>query len=828
MNSKPMAQSMKRRRPVRDILLACMLVLLLAQGLIGALSLSALNRLITDNTAERVELMARQTSNHIQTGLALGKPLGQFFGLSHLLDDLASRVPDMLGASVVLADGRVVAAVGQAPQTASLLNDLLAERGHSMGSVLPLASRTAQHRDDAGLQLALPLELAGSGITGALVLQVRPQGLGQSALLADSLEMLALTTLGAALLLLFVFRYVFPLHRLAAAGKARMAAPLLILLLAQGVYAAHTTLSFRDVWVGVTRENSRMLGEGLQRDLDRVLGYGIAPEHLRGVEQPMARLAKSFPLIRELRLRDAQGHVLVRADASGALAGSGASNADADGELIFPLRGQPDGPVLASVALILDQGLIDAGVRARIMDAVTVAVVALVAAVELLLLLTLLMDRAFSVRQQTADGEPRGLDDQSGVGQVVRPIMFGFLFALALPLSFLPIFARTLLPDGGAGQGAEFLIALPIAAEMGCGLITALLAGKLTDRRGWQTPVLAGLLVSVLGNLACAGADTLITFTLARGLVGLGYGLTWMGLQGFIVTRSPAVYRGRNMATVIAGLFAGHLSGAAVGAMLMQQLGFAAVFFIGAGLLLLPAVGVLTLMWPYRQVMVFAPTAAHTVAALRAKAKPRAALRQLLLTRDFGMLLAGCVIPFSIAQVGLLTYALPLYLESYGATAASVGRVLMLYGLFVIYVGPYMGRVTDRSPSKKAWIVAGGLIGSVGMLSLYFANGMLAAAFAVVLLALASCFAGGAQAAYMLGLDHVQDYGAAGATSVMRAADKFGQMLGPLMVGGLFASVGISGGLAVTGGIYLFATLAFLMLAPGFRQRVQPNEAPGQ
>lgn len=819
MNNKPVYAG-AARRPVRDILLASMLVLLLAQGLIGALSLSALNRLVADNTAERVELMARQASDQIQTGLGLGKPLAQFFGLSGLLDGLQARIPDMRGASVVLADGRVLAKVGTPLPPGPLLEALHQQAMQADSGAVRSALDSAQRRVGDSLQLALPLGQADDDLEGALLLDVQPQGLRQSALLTDNLGMLALTTAGAALLLLLIFRYVLPLHRLAEANKIRMAAPLLVLLLAQGAYAAHTIQTFRDAWVGVTQENARLLGEGLQRDLNRVLGYGIAPERLRGVERPMERLARSFPLIKVLRLQDAEGRLLVQADAQGVLANKAASGVQTAGELVFPLQAKPGGPVLASLVLVLDEDKVVAGVRARIMDAGTVAVVALVAAIELLLLLTLLMDRAFSVRRQTAVGDVSGLDDPSRVGQVVRPVMFGFLFALALPLSFLPIFARTLLPHGG--PAAELLIALPIAVEMGCGLLTALLAGRLTDRRGWQTPVLAGLLVSVLGNLACAGADTLTSFALARGLVGLGYGLTWMGLQGFIVTRSPAAYRGRNMATVIAGLFAGHLSGAAVGAMLMQQLGFDAVFLIGAGLLCLPLIGVLTLMWPYRQRVSGGGQAAAS------SARSWAMLRRLLLTRDFGLLLLGCVIPFSIAQVGLLTYALPLYLETYGATAATVGRILMLYGLFVIYAGPYMGRLADNSASKKRWIVVGGLIGSAGMLSLYFASGIWAAAIAVVLLALASCFAGGAQTAYMLSLEHVQDYGAAGATSVMRAADKFGQMLGPLLVGGLFASVGISGGLAVTGGIYLLATLAFLVFAPGFSRSKQPGAAHGR
>ncbi len=819
MNDKPISTRARRRRPVRDILLACMVVLLLAQGLIGALSLSALNRLVADNTAERVGLMARQTSAQIETGMELGKPLAQFFGLPQLLADLQSRVPDMLGASVVLADGRVLAAVGQGPAPAPLLELLFSES--SPPAVM-------QRRDGDALQLVLPLNQDGAGVRGALLLQVQAASAAGSALLLENLRVLAITTVGAALLLLLAFRYVLPLHKVAAASKARMVAPLLVLLLAQGLYAAHTIQTFQDVWIGVSRDNTRMLGEGLQRDLNRVLGYGIAPERLAGVERPMGRLARSFPLIQELQLLDENGRILIRADETGLLTGPADSLDAPENTLVFPLQAEPAGPVLARMALVLDPDLIAAGVRERIMDAATVAVVALVAAIELLLLLTVLMDRAFSVRRHTGDGQTDGLDDPSDVGRIVRPVMFGFLFALALPLSFLPVLARTLLPDGGAGAGAEFLMALPIAAEMGCGLLTALLAGRLTDSRGWQMPVLAGLLVAVLGNLACAGVDTLTGFILARGLVGLGYGLAWMGLQGFIVTRSPAAYRGRNMATVIAGLFAGHLSGAAVGAMLMQQLGFDAVFYIGAALLCLPLAGVLTLMWPYRQ----GPTAAvasasgtGTGAASGARTS-WTALRHLLLTRDFGLLLLGCVIPFSIAQVGLLSYALPLYLEAYGSSASSVGRVLMLYGLFVIYIGPYMGRVADHSASKKHWIVAGGLIGSTGLLSLYFASGLLAAAVAVILLALASCFAGGAQTAYMLNLKNVQDYGAGGATSVMRAADKFGQMLGPLLVGGLFASMGISGGLAVTGAIYLLATLAFLVFAPGFRQRRQAAAAP--
>ncbi|OZI57172.1 MFS transporter [Bordetella genomosp. 1] len=812
-----------RRRPVLELTLACLAVLLLAQALIGALSLSALNRLIADTTADRVEVVARQMAGNVENGLRLGKPLGQYFGLKETLSDGLRDSRDVRGAVVLMRDGRAVAGLGEPVPAAAALAQALA------GGPLTAGDTAITRRSSGALvalgdtQVAVAVPLAERGQTlGAVVLAVARDAAGGRAMLWDNIKVLVLVTLAVGLGLAAVFKYAIPLTTLAAGGRTRFVVPLLALVLAQGIYAAYTVSTFRSAALQVTRDNVTVLADGLQRDLNRVLGYGLSIDRLRGVEQPFARLASTSAAIASIELVGADGRVLNRADASGALPVQGQPAAvPQPGELtlVLPLGAERDRPaVQGSLVVRLAGDVIAAGVRSRALDAITVVGVALVAAIEMLLLLTLMMNRAFASRGRTADGARLAPDGSSDIGRIARPVMFGFLFAWALPLGFLPLYARS-LPTGGLELPANLLLALPISVEMGCGLLTALLAGGLTDKRGWQTPVLAGLAVSCLGMIVCAFVPNLPLFAAARGLVGLGYGLTWMGLQGFIVTRSPAQYRGRNMTGVIAGLFAGHLSGAAVGAMLMEQMGFRAVFGVGAVMLVLPLVGVLVLMRPYmgRAGMV-APAANATPApAPRAVAAAGGRLRatlQLLFTRDFGMLLVGSVIPFSIAQVGLLSFALPLYLEAEGVAASSIGRVLMIYGLCVIYVGPLMGRLVDRSSIKKTWIVLGGAIGSIGMLGLYFNSGLAAAAVAVLLLALASCFAGASQSPYMLALPDVQRYGAAGATSVMRAADKLGQMAGPLVVGAMFGAAGMGAGLAITGVIYLVATTLFLLFAP--------------
>jgi predicted MFS family arabinose efflux permease len=817
-----------RRRPVLEVTLACLAVLVLAQALIGALSLSALNRLVIDTTADRVEVAARQMAEDIENGLRLGKPLAQFFGLEQLLQEGTAGLDDRVGVTVMLPGGKQAASLGStglddAAGASAMAGAVL----HPGGAVLPdgvarRASGALVATENGRVMVAVPLLGNAKEPLGALVLSTQGESKAAHAVLVRNLAVLVFVTAVVGLALAATLKYLVPPKTLVAGGRMRFVAPLVALMLAQGIYAAYTVNTFRQGWLQVTRDNVAALAQGLQRDLDRVVGYGIDLDKLRGVEAPFQRLAATFPAIREIALVDAQGRTLNRADGRGALPVAGLPPAvpmNDELTLVLPLGEKLARPQAhGSLVLRLSADVLAQGVRSRMLDAVTVVVVALVAAGEMLLLLSLLMNRGFKMPSDDRE-DAAGLRDTSDIGRIARPVMFGFLFAWAMPLGFLPLYARS-LPPGGLALPPNILLALPISVEMACGLVTALLAGRLTDRKGWQVPVLAGLAISSLGMLACAVAGSLPVFAAARGLVGLGYGLTWMGLQGFVVTRSSALYRGRNMTSVIAGLFAGHLTGAAVGAMLMEQLGFRPVFVVSAVMLAVPVAGVLVLMRPYMRHGAANPLTATTEPGVvpEEARRPRAGLARtmrLLFTRDFGLLLLGSVIPFSIAQVGLLSFALPLYLEAAGVAASSIGRVLMIYGLCVIYLGPLMGRFVDRSAAKKGWIVLGGIVGSLGLIGLYFNSGLAAAALAVLLLAVASCFSGASQSPYMLALPDVQDYGAGGATSVMRAADKLGQMAGPLLVGALFGTAGMGASLAITGVVYLAATFVFLAFAPG-------------
>ena len=184
----------RQRRAVRNVVLACVAVLVLGQLLIGALSLAALLRLGADSTADRLSLIAGRSASQIQAGLQLGKPLTQYFGLSLVFDRLRRDIPELVGAAVVLDDGTVLAASGAEINSGRLLTDL------KQGAPRARAS-TAD-----GLLLALPLAEPGDGHKGALLIAVNVGGLPDDISFWDNLWFLALVTAMASAVMVLAMR----------------------------------------------------------------------------------------------------------------------------------------------------------------------------------------------------------------------------------------------------------------------------------------------------------------------------------------------------------------------------------------------------------------------------------------------------------------------------------------------------------------------------------------------------------------------------------------------------------------------------------------------
>lgn len=804
----------KRTRALLELVGACLLVLLVTLALNGLITLASLNRIVTDSQLTRAEVLGGEVGVTLERSIRFGRPLHQFLGLADVLDDLEAALPEGSAATVVSADGSPVPGLEQRLDAPAGLVAALGDAQPVSSRIERLQSGAATMHAPGALFLALPIEERDGRLGGALVISIDPQASHAEIepMVVQSVVVLGATTSAAVLGLVWFLSSMVSTRRddgaEATSPRALFALPIAAVIAAHAVYSWDTISTFRANYVELTRGNAEFLGQRLKDDLEALLARGLQLDAMRGVDEPVARIARVLPAIEWIDVLGRDGTLLHRIDGSGPIEEIAPAAAPADA-IRLPLMGVESLEPAGHLELRIDPEVIAGGVRARILDASTVVLVSGLFALELFVLLYLWVGRAAAARPEVllpAAGPPGESDATQHL--LGRPVAFLFVLAWALPLSFLPLNARE-LPVSALAMPRDILIALPISVEMLCALVTALLAGVLTDRRGWHAPTLMGLFLAPAAALMSAWAPTLETFILARGVTGFAYGLTWMGIQGYVFQNCTALNRAQGIANLVAGIFTGQIAGMVIGAMIAERFGYSPVFVLSAALSVVPLVFVIGFLRPYmtapeRTDGYVAPITRETVSLLAR-------------SRDFVALIGCSVIPFSIAQVGLLYYALPLVLSAEGMGSAGIGRVMMVYGLCVILVGPLLGRLVDRSPRKRVVIALGGLIGGGGMASLYFGSDMAAMILAVLALGLAASVSGPAQSAYALGLPVVQRVGVGRAMGIQRAADKLGQMLGPLIVGALFPLVGMSEGLAITGLFYAVASVGLLVLATSMR-----------
>lgn len=806
----------------RKITAISILILLLAQAFMAVLASNSFEKIHVASELSRYAVGQKDFKRKVEAALRFGKPLDNLLGMDKLIQEYVANIPDVANISVHAPDQAVLHALH--PLGADL--SALLGRGQQISVPDPLLEAV-----EIGEAYVIILPLFGPGETwmgtstgdvlaGSVAFffakhQIRA---GVHAFWQKSLLLGAFIGACASLLLFFVLFRVNEVN-IRTLRKRIFFRALGVTILAQLAFAGINTALFHKDHILLLQERVQAQLEFLRTDLERVLSRGLDLERVGRMGQTLGELLEANPEISSLVVRDASGKTLARADKQQerALAASpgttpetsGGTDENPAGEaprdppsnggftVTESLSAAKTGETAGTISAVLDEGTLRALTWKILLDALTIALIASLFIIEQIYFLI-----SFVGGKKEPDAT-RGDQDALDTLMLARFGAFTFLFAFALPVSFVPLQMRELyVPLWNLPQNV--VLGLPVSVEMLCALLSALAAGALADRHGWRRPFAAGVLITAFGLFACFQAATGNQFILARGLCGLGYGLSWMALQTFLFAHSTPTTRARGVSHFVAGLFSGHICGTALGAMLAERMGYAPVFLVG----MLLALGFLAFLFRFMRSVPDRP-AQHAPAAL---VRPRAVAGYLFDRNTFALIFC-CVVPFSVCQVGLLFFATPLYLNQLGVEQADIGRVLMIYGLSVVYLAPQISKFVDRLERKKPFIVAGGLLGGLGLSLLFFDQGFAAVVGAVFLLGLASSIGSSAQTAYALKLRATQELGAGKAMAIQRAADKLGQMLGPLALGLLMSGVSIAQGIVVLGLGYMLLSVLFLFLA---------------
>mgnify|MGYP000100221006 CR=1 FL=1 len=283
----------------------------------------------------------------------------------------------------------------------------------------------------------------------------------------------------------------------------------------------------------------------------------------------------------------------------------------------------------------------------------------------------------------------------------IRLALFLFVAADELPLSFLPLYTRA-AENLWPWLDTSVLISLPLAGYLVAIVVASPFSRALTDRFGVRLVFLGAALPTIAAQLGMFYAETAQEIIVWRTLTGIGYAFVTLACQDYVLDTAPPEHRDRTLGVFTLVLFGGIFAGASLGGVLADRLGQANVFLLSAALI---AVSTMLSAW-------FIAPGVATSAGANGSFSLKAIVAPLRNAR-FSALVFGLAIPANVLLQAFISFLVALVLNSLGASTADIGRTLMLYFLGVIVTGPVGGRLVEAGlPVVSVALVGSGLAGA--------------------------------------------------------------------------------------------------------------------
>lgn len=776
--------------PLRRLLAGGVLALLCAQLLYGALMLSALYKQYQEPVFQINGLVCQDIADHLGLLVRVGKSLRPQT-VERFLSHYRTRT-EADNIAVADASGRVIY---QWKSDGS--STLMVPAGAS-----PVFGQVRKFSTDDDFWTSCPIKGRNGVVSGHVFMALDKARI--SALLSDAARGQLLlffgVTLGECLLLaLLLYRFAFPRQhsspkKFSVLLRACFMTPLVagqILILCL-LYSPLSRLYETEMTHAGTQ-----LARQMTWDLERLAGMGLPVSGVHGLDSWMMERQKQISTL-GMAVFDVTGKLHAAADAQGTLSeGEWEKRRAEHAPVTLVMRHPDDGAPIGSVQVIMNPATATDNLRSVMLDNLTMTVVAALFLSELLFLL--LMSR-------------KGATAMSRSPEFMRPIIFACLFATEMSMSYVPICIGELGLDL-FGLPPDVVSGLPVSCELFMAGLAMFVGGFWSQKSGWRPMLLAGLALACLGSCASWLSSSALPFILARGMSGLGYGFINLSAQVFVIAHSSEDSRARNLAFMFAGLYAGSLCGSTMGGLIADRLGYHAVFPASAVMLALTTIALFRLLprepWQSEE-----------------NESARLSLRETLsffFDRRMGALLAFFIIPNALITVCLFQFFMPLSLSQAGTSPATIGRVFLLYCIIVMFAGPALGSLLDKTRRMERPLFLSMLIVSLSVVALVVFHGIAAAVISMALLALNTSIAANGQGPYALSLPAAQRFGRARTMGFYNVAMRVGQVLGPLSLGIMMSVWNAQTGLTILAVFTLCCALLFAALS--FSRKTHSQES---
>jgi len=394
---------------------------------------------------------------------------------------------------------------------------------------------------------------------------------------------------------------------------------------------------------------------------------------------------------------------------------------------------------------------------------------------------------------------------------LTRPFNFIYILAISMSVAFVPIMMKNLYTDylssGAAplfGLPNDMVIALPISIEMLLFGIALFLGGIFISKAGWKFLQMAGITFALAGLFLSGYCSDVHLFLFSRGLVGFGSGLVLLTARSIINLEANPSVKSNAYSNFYSGGLAGVTVGAVFGGFFADHIGFSKVFYIAF------CVGIMAFIFSLQIFIRNKNIINHIKNSVIENFKIKIVFKFLFNIKVLSYFLLIIIPTYSAGM--FLTYYLPLYAEMQGISIADIGRLFMLNGLMIIYLGPVVSILAKKSiKNETAALIVGSAGWALSLIIFALTANIFGLVLTLIIMGLTEGFCVVVQNDYFLNLKIVSKLGEDVAVSYFEIAAKIAEIIAPIIFSWVLI-LGASVGMWAFGMAILTAALVFLLI----------------
>jgi predicted MFS family arabinose efflux permease/outer membrane protein assembly factor BamB len=368
-----------------------------------------------------------------------------------------------------------------------------------------------------------------------------------------------------------------------------------------------------------------------------------------------------------------------------------------------------DGNIIALIETGYDMRTVQEQTRSIIIQTLLIVVAAsvafLLAIIEFILVFAAWKKNKTEIEKKETPGSPPFYPE------LLRAIVFFLFIAGNLEAALLPTYAAQLYVPF-LGLPKEFIVTLPIIADMTSATLALLIVPVLLEKAGLKPILLASVVFIGIGNILCFASPNTLYLAVAHIFIGFSGGSFLLAINTIIAGQQNIEDVNNGFAHLNASYLAGSNVGVVFGSILAQFFSYRMVYFFS----MFPALVLIGITLFFLR----SKRLNHIFNANVRPKKREGSLAGFLVKPAVLATLILLVIPY-VASLSFASYFMPVYGIENGLRESNIGQLMLLNGLFAILFGaPICGFVAKKIPIKLIIILS--LVLNAGAIYLFSLN----------------------------------------------------------------------------------------------------------